>query len=398
MVVVLSYKYRIYPDKETESKLVDSLDTCRWLYNRLLEECMKVRQAGTPLRMYDCHNLIPELKKENPRLDSVYSKVLQMVSQTLWGNIKGLSELKRNGRRIGKLRFKGEGWYKTLNFNQSGFKVDTGHYKLSLSKIGEMRINLHRPLPPGKIKGIIIKKEGKRWYAVIQIETNNVVLPKTNRVVGIDVGVKSFVVDSDANSFENPKFLSKTLDKIKKAQQGLSRKKKGSNNRFKAKEKLAKLHDKVNNQRNDFAHKLSRYYINNYDTICVEDLDVKGLKEKGYSKGLHLNIHDAAWSRFLFMLSYKAESAGKKVVKVDPRGTTQKCANCGETVSKELKDRIHDCPYCGLKIDRDYNSALNILILGLEHAVMPVELRPLRNIQVTQVLAMNWEAPSFRAG
>ena len=395
IVQTLTSKYRIYPDRETEAKLLEALETCRWLYNRLLENSCKAREVGKPLSKYELQNSIPRLKEENPALGNVYSKVLQMVNYTLWGNICGLSQLRKNGRRIGHIRFKGAGWYKTLNYNQSGFAFHDD--ALHLSKIGDVRIKTHRPIC-GKVKAVVIKREGTRWYAVVQMDTEIHVLPKNDAVVGIDVGLKSFAVDSDGNTFDHPHYLGKTHDRIKVTQRNLSRKKNSSNNRNKARVKLEKLFGKVNNQRNDFLHKVSRYYVNVYGTICVEDLDVKGLKEKGYNKGMHRNIHDAAWARFVMMIDYKAESAGRRLIKVEARGTTQRCSRCGNIVPKELNDRVHDCPYCGLKVDRDYNAAMNILIAGLGQPEAPVELKPLRCLTAEQALAMKQEAPSFRVG
>jgi len=217
-------KYRIYPNMETEAKLVGALENCRWLYNRLLEETKKAKEAGEPLRMYDCQNMIPRLKDEYPILGSVYSKVLQMVNYTLWANIRGLSALKKNGWKVGHIRFKGKGWYKTLNYNQSGFSFDGD--MLHLSKIGDIRVKMHRPIQ-GKIKGVIIKQEGQKWYAIIQMDAEIHVLPPNDRAVGIDVGLKSFAVDSDGYDFENPRHLGHMLDRIKNAQRDLSRKKKG---------------------------------------------------------------------------------------------------------------------------------------------------------------------------
>ena len=388
----LSNKYRMYPDKDAEVKLAEALETCRWLYNRLLEEIRKANESGTPLRMYDCHNMIPLLRKENQSLGSVYSKVLQMVSQTLWANIRGLAQLKKNGRRVGHIRFKGAGWYKTLNYNQSGFSLN-GNI-LHLSKIGDIKVKMHRPLQ-GKVKGVVIKREDEKWYAIVQMDVNVRVLPGNDRIVGIDVGLKSFAVDTDGREFENPRYLGKSLDRIKTAQRNMSRKKIGSKNREKARVRLAKLYMKINDQRSDFLHKLSRFYVNTYATICVEDLDVEGLKEKDHYRGLHRSIHDAAWARFVAMLDYKAESAGRKLVKVDARGTTQRCSRCGKIVSKTLADRVHDCPYCGLLVDRDQNSAYNILIGGMGHPREPVEPKPLLRLTAEQALTMNQEATAF---
>ena len=312
------------------------------------------REKGIKLKTYDTQNMIPSLKLENPKLKLVYSKVLQMVNYNLWSNIKGLSASKKNGRKIGHVRFKGYGWYKTMNYNQSGFKLDQDHGLLHLSKIGDIRIKMHRKIQ-GCIKAVLIKREGRQWFAIVQADQEPESLLETGKSIGLDVGLKSFVVDTDGNSVENPGFAEKSADKLAKAQRKLARAEKGSNNRLKIKDRIEKIHARVNHQRDDFLHKLSRLYVNNYDSICIEDLDVKGLKEKGHNKGMHRNIHDASWSKFLFMLfpwtfrpgeqqttvscTYKAESAGRKLIKVDPRNTTQRCSACGSIVKKELSDR-----------------------------------------------------------
>jgi len=393
--MTISYKYPIFPDKVAQQKLAEALDACRWLHNRLLQELNEAKEKGIKLKTYDTQNMIPSLKLENPKLKLVYSKVLQMVNYTLWSNINGLSASKKNGRKIGHVRFKGYGWYKTMNYNQSGFKLDQDHGRLHLSKIGDIKIKMHRKVQ-GCIKAILIKREGRRWFAIVQADQEPELLPETGGSVGLDVGLKSFVVDTDGNSVENPRFAEKAAIKVKNIQRRLSRTEKGSNNRRKLKDKLSRAHERINNQRTDFLHKLSRHYVNNYDTICVEDLDVKGLKEKGHNKGVHRSIHDTSWSKFMFMLSYKAESAGRKLIKVDPRNTTQRCSSCGSIVKKELSDRVHECPYCGFSCDRDYNASRNILIAGMEQPAAPIEAKPLRHISVMQVLAMKWEAAPFR--
>jgi len=393
--VIVSYKYPIFPNKVTQRKLAENLDTCRWLYNRLLQDLNESKEKGIKLKPYDTQNLIPLLKPENPQLGKVYSKVLQMVNYTLWSNIKGLSASKKRGMKIGHIRFKGYGWYNTLNYNQSGFKLDQDHGLLHLSKIGDMRVKLYRKIE-GRIKAIIIKREGKRWFAIIQADQEPQPLPETMEAIGLDVGLTSFVVDSEGNEIENPRCAEQSADKLAKLQKKLAKAVKGSNNRKSIKDKIAKLHKRINCQRDDFLHKLSRMYVNNFDIICIEDLDVKGLKEKGHNNGLHRSIHDASWSKFAFMLSYKAQSAGRKLIKVDPRNTTQKCSSCGSIVKKELSNRMHECPYCGFSCNRDYNASMNILISGMEQPVAPIEPKPLHHISVMQVLAMTWEAAPFR--
>jgi putative transposase len=352
---VLSQKFRLYPSKTVERRLEENLELCRWLYNRLLEELNKVKAEERWFTRKDTQALIVRLKREKPELNVVYSKVLQMVNYQLWSNIRALAGAKRNGRKVGKLRFKG-GWFKTLNYNQSGFKLEGK--KLSLSKIGTVNVKLHRFLI-GKVKGVIVKRLlSGEWYVVFQVE-NSVPnrLSETGATIGIDVGVKYFLSDSDGRQIENPKFYEQSLARLRVAHRVLSRKKKGSKNRAKARVRLARICERLENQRNDFLHKLSRFYVDNYDVVVTEDLNVKGMIR---NHCLARKIHDASWSKFFTMLSYKAANAGRTFVKVNPRGT-----------SREYKHG---------NLDRDYNAALNILergLSGLGRPFVPVEIKPL---------------------
>jgi putative transposase len=276
---MISYKYPIFPNMITQLKLAENLDACRWLYNRLLQDLNEAKEKGIKFKTYDTQNMIPSLKLVNPKLNCVYSKVLQMVNYTLWSNIKGLFASKKNGRKVGHIRFKGYGWYNTLNYNQSGFKVDQDHGILHLSKIGDMRIKIYRKIE-GCIKAVIIKREGERWFAIVQADREPQPLPETEGVVGLDVGLTSFVVDSVGNEIENPRCAKQSSDKLARLQRKLARAVRGPNNYKSLKDKIAKLHKRINCQRDDFLHKLSRTYVNNFDIICVEDLDIIGLKER----------------------------------------------------------------------------------------------------------------------
>jgi putative transposase len=374
-----------------------ALDTCRWLYNKLLEECNAAKENGSSPTMRGMQARIVMLKEENPFLKGVYSKVLQMVNYTLWSNIRALSQTKKNGRKIGKLRFKSASRYRTLNYNQSGFKIDREQSTITFSKIGTIPFFMHRPYE-GTVKGVLITRSGDTWYVIIQAEQEVSEPKKEGRSVGIDVGLTSFAVDSDGTAIENPRFFEQSKEKIKKLQRSLARKKRFSKNWMKGKAKLERVYNHITNQRRDFLHKLSRYYVDTYATICVEDLDIKGLQEKGNSTGLHRSIHDVSWGRFHSYLAYKAESAGTNVIAVDPRNTTQMCSNCGSIVKKTLSDRIHECPYCGFVADRDYNAAVNIHRMGMEQPFEPVEILPLHHIGVMQVLSMKQEATPASAG
>jgi putative transposase len=395
--MIVSYKYRAYPDATTEERLNTALDTCRWLYNKLLEECTTARENGFTPTMQGMQARIVTLKEENPFLKGVYSKVLQMVNYTLWSNIRALSQTKKNGRKIGKLRFKSASRYRTLNYNQSGFKIDCEHSTITFSKIGTVPFFMHRPYE-GTVKGVLITRSGDTWYVIIQAEREASEPKKEGRSVGIDVGLTSFAVDSDGTAIENPRFFEQSKEKIKKLQRSLSRKKRFSKNWMKVKAKLEKVYDHITNQKRDFLHKLSRRYVDTYATVCVEDLNIKYLKEKGKSRGLRRSIHDASWGRFFSYLAYKAESAGTNFIQVDPRDTTQMCSNCGSIVKKTLSVRVHECPYCGFVADRDYNAAVNIHRVGMEQPFEPVEIIPLHHITVMQVLSMKQEAPPERSG
>ncbi len=395
--MIVSYKYRAYPDATTETRLNGALDTCRWLYNKLLEECNTAREHGFTPTMRGMQARIVTLKEENPFLKDVYSKVLQMVNYTLWSNIAALSQTKKRGHKIGKLRFKSASRYRTLNYNQSGFKIDREQSTITFSKIGALPFTMHRPYT-GKAKSVLITHSGDRWYVIVQAEQEVSEPKREGRSVGIDVGLNSFAVDSDGAVIENPRFHEHSLKKIKKLQQSITRKKRFSQNWKKAKSKLEKVYDHITNQKRDFLHKLSRQYVDTYATICVEDLNIKYLKEKGKSRGLRRSIHDASWGRFYSYLAYKAESAGTNFIQIDPRDTTQMCSNCGSIVKKSLSERVHECPYCGFVADRDYNAAVNIHRVGMEQPFEPVETTPLHHISVMQVLSMKQEAPPFRAG
>jgi putative transposase len=189
--------------------------------------------------------------------------------------------------------------------------------------------------------------------------------------VGIDVGLESFATLSTGEKIQNPRFFRKSEKKLKRLQRRLSRKRKGSQNRRKIVKKLARQHEKIKAQRRDFAHQTSRNLVNRFGRIAVEDLNIKGLAKTKLAK----SILDAAWGLFFFYLTYKAEEAGKTMVKVDPRGTSQTCPSCGEIQKKILSDRIHQCSGCGLVLDRDHAAALVILdrAVGVAAALTPVE-------------------------
>ena len=391
-------KFRLYPSKVVETELNIQLELCQWTYNKLLEELNKAKDEGKKLKRYDTQKLLVKLKEDKPELKNVYSKTLQMVNQQLWNNIHTLAGRKRKGYKIGKLRFKSYDHFKSIFYNQSGFII--GNKKIILSKVGKVEAEFHREIK-GNVKGIIISKRAGKWYACIQVENphqekNQIkVKPNTSeKAVGIDVGVTHFLADSNYRFVENPRFLQKTADKIALIQRQLARKKKGSNGRNKIKLRLNKAYEHLQNQRKDFAHKLSTEYVKNYGFIAVENLNIQGMARNHH---LSKSIYDAAWSLFISYLSYKAESAGRILVKVNPKDTTQTCSVCEEKNIEhlDLSVKIFKCPYCKIEIDRDINAARNIIIkalFGREPASMLVENRPLLH-KLKQVSSLKREAP-----
>ncbi len=402
---MLSYKFRIYPNKETRDTLDGQLKLCAFVYNKLLEEINSATSKNLEITQKDTQKLLIKLKKENPELDNVYSKALQMVNNMLWYNIRSINSIKKRGKRFGGLRFKAENGIKIINYNQSGFRINLKSKKIDFSKIGTVNVKLHRNVE-GKVKGIIIKKEDWNWFVILQTDSEVHLLPKTGRNIGIDMGIKHIVVDSEGNMIENPHFVERNIERIKMIHRNLSRKNRNSKNYQKEKQKLQKQYIKTNNRRRDFLHKLSRHYVNNFDIIAIENLDSRKLIEKGSNRTLHRNISDSAWRMYRNMLSYKAERAGRQLVIVDPKDTSQTCSRCGSVNGKEdrlhLQNRTYYCKNCGFEADRDYNAAVNILRSGQGLPKAPLETVPLLRIipyeyiNSGKALSMNKETNVFR--
>ena len=378
-----TYKFRMYPNKEIREKLDFALDICRQTYNNLLEEMnnqVKIDRKAIQ------HKIV-ELKEVRPELKEVYSKTLQYECYRLFSNLSALRELKKKGRKVGRLRFKGKDWFKTISYNQSGFWFEQKGKKgiLELSKIGIIKVKSHRQVE-GKIKQITIKKSLGKWYCMIVTDF----IQKRicgNKEIGIDLGINNYIMDSEGNSIAHPKTIDKYAEELKTAQQELSRKKKGSYNRNKVRFRVAKIHEKIERVRNDFLHKLSNQYVKDCKLIVIEDLAIKDMIQSSYNAK---NIADSSWNRFVQFLCYKAENAGCKVEKINPKNTTKQCSNCGNIQKMPLWIRTYKCSSCGFEIDRDLNSARNIKTKFLGKELAYVENNP--SVQIEQGLSMKQEA------
>ena len=358
-----TYKYRLYPTNSQEGILEEHLSLCRWLYNHFLEEKRTLyKKNKTKISCYDQTKEIPKLKKEKPELKQVYSQTLQDVARrldkTFQNFFRRVKENKQGKKqKVGYPRFKGYWRYDSLIYPQTGFQLENN--KLNLSKLGSLNIAFHREIK-GNIKTLTIRRTlTNKWYACFSVENNKIPKKKEiKKIVGLDVGLTSFLTTNKGVKIDNPRCFRKSEEKLSKVQRWHSRKKLKSKNRNKSRLRIAKLHEKIHNQRLDFLHKLSRYFVNNFQFIAFEKLNIKGMIKSRY---LAKSISDASWAIFLQQLKYKAAEAGIWAKDAKSKNTSQTCSGCGNLVPKTLATRIHKCTKCGLTIDRDINAARNIL-------------------------------------
>jgi putative transposase len=243
---------------------------------------------------------------------------------------------------------------------------------LRLSKLGDVRIKLHRPLA-GKVKTLTIKRDSVgNWYACFSCEVEPVPLAPVPDLVGVDLGLTTFAVFSNGEQIARQRWMKRDARDIARLQRKKEQYPKGSPERRKVVRALQHAYRRAVDRRSDFAHQESRRLVNEYQFIAFEDLDIAGMQENG-NRAINNGIADVAWRQFVQCTTYKAERAGRGVALVDPRGTTQQCSGCGHIVPKDLSVREHECPHCGLKLGRDHNAAINILSRGL--ATLPSGVR-----------------------
>jgi len=357
-----TYRYRIYPNNRQKQIIDQTIELCRYLYNCGLEHrILAYRQRRASVYAYQQINELPGIKEVFPDYKNIYSQVLQDVLRRLDKTFSSFFRRVKTGEKPGFPRYKGENRYHSFTYPQPQENMIPANGKVYLPKIGKVKIKLHREIP-GNIKTVTVTRRNGKYYACFTVEVESVLLPKTGRTVGIDVGVSAFVATSDGLLVQSPQTYRKAEKSLKTLQREVSRRKKGSNRRRKSVQKLASVHEKIANQRKDIVHKTARYLVNNYDLIAHEDLQIKNMVKNHH---LAKSIQDSGWGMFFDILAYKAEEAGKQVVKVNPHNTSQICSGCGHIVKKTLAVRIHKCPHCGLELDRDINAARNILATAL---------------------------------
>jgi putative transposase len=376
-----SFKYRIYPNSQQIEILEKNLNFCSFLYNNALEESISYYKHFGKTRSYSqqCAQL-PEIKELfAEQTISIYSQTLQQVlkkRETAFKNF--FRRVKSKSGKAGFPRFQSRDRSNSLIFPQAqmiekhwgGVKL-LENKKLQIFGIpGELKVKWHRPFQ-GRCKTVSIKRQAGEFYLILSCD--NVPeehLASTGKSIAIDLGLTNFITTDDGTSFHHPKPYKTSKEKLAYAQRKLSLKQKGSKNRIKAKKQVAKCHEHVANVRKDFQHKLALKLIRENDEIILEDLNVKSMLEAGSFEINNLNISDASWGGFVQILSDKAEKAGRKITKVNPRNTSKTCSRCLKIKeSLKLSDRTFDCQSCGLSIDRDHNAALNIRRLGMSLAI-----------------------------
>ena len=358
-----TFMFRLYPTRRQISWLSDILELCRWVYNETLATRKNAwEQEHQSLSLYATNKLLTGWKQAKPELGRVHSQVLQNVRERVDLAFQAYFRwMKAGGEKPGYPRFKGYGRYDSFTFKQSGFGLQGKG--VQLSKIGLVKIKQHRPIE-GTIKTLSIRRDAVgNWFACFSCEIEPHSLPTSVKTVGVDVGLKSFATFSNGESIANPRFFRRDEQELAKVQRKLSKAGKGTPERARRRKVVAQVYQRMVNRRKDFAHQLSRSIVNTYGIIVLERLNTQRML---HNHCLAKSIADAAWHQLVRFTSYKAEEAGRVCVLVDPDGTTQRCSRCGRVVKKSLAVRIHDCPGCGLKMDRDENAAINILALGLQ--------------------------------
>ena len=356
-----AYKYRIYPNKEQKIYFSKCFGSVRFIYNKMLNDKIEYYKENNKM----LNNTPAQYKKEYQWLKEVDSLALANAQMNLDKAYKNFFKDKSVGFPKFKSKKNNHYSYTTNNQKNTIYIVDNKYIKLPKLKT-LVRIKQHRHITKdGKIKSCTISQvPSGKYYVSILVEEEMKQLPKNEFAVGIDLGITDFAITSDGVKYSNPRYLKKSLNKLAKEQRKLSRKKKGSKNRNKQRIKVAKLYEKIANQRKDFLHKLSSELINENQVICLEDLQVKEIQQNKY---LSQSASDVGWYEFRRQLEYKAKWYGRTISFVDKYyPSSQICSNCGKNTGKKTLDiREFDCPYCGKHHDRDINASINILNEGL---------------------------------
>jgi putative transposase len=383
-----TFEYRLYPNRAQRQQLMACLMESRAIYNEMLATLKAQYEAdGTFLTKYD---LTARFKGHGGEV--VPATTVQTLADRLSKALKRFLQMKDLGLPVGFPRFKTPNRWHSIQLRQYApsrdvwLEADGKHLHVP-AKLGKLlKIKQHRPLVGMPVTAHLVLRADNHWYVLIvcetasrdeQGETHPEQAACEHPAIGLDMGLKVFLADSEGGTVENPRYYRRGQKRLAHGQRTVSRRKKGSHRRRKANREVACQHLKVSRQRRDFHFKTAKHYAARYSRICIEHLNLVGMVGNHH---LAKSIHDASWSAFLGVLEDKAERAGHQVIRVPARFTTQKCNRCGEHVQKSLSVRTHICPSCGLVEDRDVNAAKNIVRAGAPPSGtgtdgLPVELR-----------------------
>jgi putative transposase len=314
---------------------------------------------GVTLNYYSQANQLKDIRRDCPDIAAVNFSMLQAICRRAQRSFETFFRRVAAGDKPGYPRFKTYRRFDSITFPSYGDGCKLKSDRLYIQGVGTLKVKLHRPVL-GTIKTVTIKRSCGKWYVILTCDVAVQPLPATGQDVGIDLGLIDFLVTDTGQAVHNPRPLRKAQERLAAAQRSLQRKKKGSHRRAKQRGRFARQCQRVANVRKDFHHKTARALVRANDTIYLEDLAVKNMVR---NHCLARSIHDAAWSQFIAILVGKAEEAGRTVIAVNPRGTSQTCM-CGEPVPKDLSARWHQCPRCHLSLPRDQVSAMIIKGLG----------------------------------
>ena len=363
------YRYRIYPTDQQKRLISQLFGCCRVVFNDALAYCQQEYQNGNKKpSSNELSKRLTELKKteEKEWLTEVSSVPLQQSLRDLeqaYSNFFKSCKGQRKGKKVKPPKFKKRKSKQSAKFTDNGFKIYPNSDYIYLAKIGEIKVIWSRELPAIPSSVTLIKDSADRYFVSFVVEFNPQQLPKNGRSVGIDLGITDFATLSNGEKIKSPKPLKKQLKRLRRLQQNLSRKQKGSKRREVARKKLAQLHAKISDTRNDFLHKLSTKIIRENQTIVLEDLNVSGMIK---NRKLSRAISDLGWQYFRTMLESKSVMYGRDFRVINRwTPTSQTCSCCGfKGGKKELNIREWICLNCGISHDRDINAAVNILVAG----------------------------------
>jgi len=363
-------RFRLYPSKKQEARLLDTLNTCRHLWNGALSDRRRRWQDGRKSTSYNYQQaLLTHERRVNAELLQVYSQVAQDVLHRLDRSFKAF--FRHQSRYPRFKRFSQSGSFAYPQAYNGSVKPDTLRKRLYLSKIGNVRTVFHRPIPKdSRLKTCtVVREPDGRWFAALVFEE---IVPLQNicstipagvkMPIGVDLGLLSLITTSDGETVEHPRFLRKAERRLKRLQRNLSHKKRGSKNRLKARHCVASQHARVRRQRLDFNHKLSARLVKKHNLIAFEDLRIRNMVK---NHRLAKSIQDAAWGQLVMLTEYKALKAGSRVVKVPAAYSTQECCQCGTLNKIELGVKEFVCICCGRTLERDHNAASVVLKRGL---------------------------------